>query len=65
MAVTIKKVVIWDVMLCGSCNSGRSTETSAVTRATRRYIQNDIFQSKHCLTKTAAAENDPFSNVRS
>jgi hypothetical protein len=37
----MKNYVFWDVTLCGSCKSRSSSETSALTRATRRNIPED------------------------
>jgi hypothetical protein len=40
-AVTMKNGVFWDVSPCGCCKNRRSSETSVLTSATRRNIQED------------------------
>jgi hypothetical protein len=45
---TMKNAVFWDIVLCDSCKNRPSSETSVLTRATRRSILEDgIFHSHH------------------
>jgi hypothetical protein len=41
-AVTMKNGVFWNLAQCGSCKYIRSSETSVLTRATRRNIPGGV-----------------------
>jgi hypothetical protein len=50
IAVTMKNAVFWDIMPCGSCRNGRSSETSVLTRTTQHNIsENGILHFNLCL----------------
>jgi hypothetical protein len=54
---SVQNTVFWDVTQCGSCKNRRSSETSDLTRATRRNIPEDciIHSSRHLNLKSYVA----------